>query len=450
MPSRRGRLPGFPGRLRRPGLAGALLACLLAGGPAGGPARAADDDVEEDGPARRAEGQRWLDDTPETGRFRKLTDPRATLTEEQQRQFEELNAIGYLGGVTSAEQSGVTVYDPDRALDGVNFYTSGHDARAYLIDMGGEILHEWRLRCDEVWPESENADRRGADWWRRAHLCDNGDVIAIFEGVGVIRIDMDSNLIWENENAAHHDLKLLDDGDLLVLTRTPRLIPEVHPTDLTLEDFLVRLGPAGEEKERHSVFRAMVSSPWAEHIASGWKRTGDVFHTNTLHRLDGSIADRVPAFREGAILTSLNSVGLLAVWDLEKDTFTWARKHEPGGQHDPEILPNGNLIYFDNFRNKQASVVTEFDPATGETVWEYRGTAEHPFHSATCGTQQRLVNGNTLITESDGGRAFEVTQGGEMVWEFYNPERAGEDDEYIATIGEMTRIPWETVDAWLP
>jgi len=143
-------------------------------------------------------------------------------------------------------------------------------------------------------------------------------------------------------------------------------------------------------------------------------------------------------------------VGLLAVWDLDKDTFTWAQKHDPGGQHDPEILPNGHLIYFDNFRNKRYSVVAEFDPVTDEVAWDYRGTAEQPFHSATCGTQQRLPNGNTLITESDGGRAFEVTAEGEIVWEFYNPERAGEEGEYIATISEMLRVPWEQVDAWLP
>ena len=34
---------------------------------------------------------------------------------------------------------------------------------------------------------------------------------------------------------------------------------------------------------------------------------------------------------------------------------------------------------------------------------------------------ERLPNGNTLITESDKGRAFEVTHAGEVVWEFWNP-----------------------------
>ena len=34
---------------------------------------------------------------------------------------------------------------------------------------------------------------------------------------------------------------------------------------------------------------------------------------------------------------------------------------------------------------------------------------------------QRLPNGNTLICEGDFGRLFEVTAGGELVWEYVNP-----------------------------
>jgi hypothetical protein len=67
--------------------------------------------------------------------------------------------------------------------------------------------------------------------------------------------------------------------------------------------------------------------------------------------------------------------------------------------------------------------------------------------SATCGTRARLPNGNTLITESDNGRALEVNRGGEVVWEFYNPHRAGKDSELVATLFEMIRLersffPW--------
>ena len=51
---------------------------------------------------------------------------------------------------------------------------------------------------------------------------------------------------------------------------------------------------------------------------------------------------------------------------------------------------------------------------------------------------QRLPNGNTLITESDAGRVFEVTEGGDIVWEFVNLDimEAGEH----RVIWRMTRV----------
>lgn len=37
--------------------------------------------------------------------------------------------------------------------------------------------------------------------------------------------------------------------------------------------------------------------------------------------------------------------------------------------------------------------------------------------------------------------AFEVTRDGSIVWEFYNPHRAGDQDEFIATLFRVVRIP---------
>jgi hypothetical protein len=59
-----------------------------------------------------------------------------------------------------------------------------------------------------------------------------------------------------------------------------------------------------------------------------------------------------------------------------------------------------------------------------------------------------LPNGNTLITESDRGRAFEITRSGRVVWEYYNPARAGERKELIATLFEVVRIPARDLGPW--
>ncbi|MDE2811038.1 MAG: hypothetical protein OXN90_21690, partial [Gemmatimonadota bacterium] len=71
------------------------------------------------------------------------------------------------------------------------------------------------------------------------------------------------------------------------------------------------------------------------------------------------------------------------------------------------------------------SRVLEIDLFTHEIYWEYKGTStDQIFDSWIRGAQQRLPNGNTLITESQRGRLLEVTPAGEIAWEYYNPDRA--------------------------
>jgi hypothetical protein len=70
------------------------------------------------------------------------------------------------------------------------------------------------------------------------------------------------------------------------------------------------------------------------------------------------------------------------------------------------------------------SFITEFDPDTNETIWEYRDDPSTYFYSHHISGAERLPSGNTLICEGSFGRLFEVTPEKEIVWEFINPEFA--------------------------
>jgi outer membrane protein assembly factor BamB len=171
-------------------------------------------------------------------------------------------------------------------------------------------------------------------------------------------------------------------------------------------------------------------------------RKGDIFHTNTLEVLDGRFADRHPAFRKGNLLVSLWGIHVLAILDPEKRTVVWARTGSWRRQHQPTFLEDGRMLLFDNLgAARDRSRLVELDPLTGETLWRYGGTPEVDFFSKTLGSAQRLPNGNTLITESENGRALEVTRDGRTVWEFHNPHRAGERKELVAVLFEMVRLP---------
>jgi outer membrane protein assembly factor BamB len=139
------------------------------------------------------------------------------------------------------------------------------------------------------------------------------------------------------------------------------------------------------------------------------------------------------------------------VLDPETERLEWAARGSWLGQHDPDILPNGNILLFDNYgwfeKPEGRSRVIEFDPQTMEIVWQYAGTPEQPFESLIRASQQRLANGNTLITESSGGRLLEVTPAGEIVWQFVNPVRGGEDNDRLPIIASAQRFDPNDLDA---
>ena len=91
----------------------------------------------------------------------------------------------------------------------------------------------------------------------------------------------------------------------------------------------------------------------------------------------------------------------------------------------------------------------EINPVTEQVVWSCPAKGGPDFlDSAKLGSVQRLANGNTLITESDYGRAFEITPDGATVWEFYNPHRAGDEGQFIATLMEVSRLPEDFGADW--
>ena len=392
-------------------------------------------------------------DPPEKGRWRELRPLDASaVTPEQKERLEELRAIGYVGGSIEDERQGVVRYDREQTTPGLNIYSSGHAPEAILMDMEGTVLHRWSASFEQAFPDLGQRRKRNRglvaprDWWRRIHLLDDGGLLAIFEGEGIIRLDRHSKVIWARANNAHHDLEVLPNGDIYVLTREAKMVEGPGGEFRILEDFLTLLDASGAEKWSISILESIVASH-PEFLDQGKRKQGDVTHTNTLHLLGGRSKTR--GFAPGHVLTSMNALGLMAVLDPNTKRLTWVRKTPPDGQHDPRLLDNGNLLFFDNRENEQASAVLEIDLATHQVLWQYRGSAEDPFYSRTCGAAERLEGGNTLITESDGGRAFEVDPAGKIVWEFFNPRRAGANGEYIAVIAEMVRLPRSRVSAWL-
>jgi hypothetical protein len=94
------------------------------------------------------------------------------------------------------------------------------------------------------------------------------------------------------------------------------------------------------------------------------------------------------------------------------------------GSHNANFLENGNMLVFDNGSERpqgNRSRVVEVDLETSEIVWEFEANDSTSFFSYRQGAAQRLPNGNTLITSTNHGHIFEVTQKKEVVWEYVSP-----------------------------
>lgn len=357
--------------------------------------------------------------------------------------------------------AGVTVHDPQRALQGYTLYTSGDAPSARLVSMNGEIVHEWDRPFSTIWNETSPVTAPQRDeliYMRKAQMLPNGDLLAIYIsagdtpwGYGMARLDRDSNLVWSYLGQTHHDFDITADGRIFALTHEFVSEPVKGFGMLSnprLDDFVVVLDADGREVNKVSLTEALVNSPFeAFFYAIPSFSLTDPLHTNTVEYIDAEKARVLPMAREGDVLVSFRDMGVIAVIDIAGGVVRWATRGPWIGQHDPTVLPDGRILLFDNlgnFQSENSSRVIEIDPATTAVLWRYAGTPDKPFHSPLRSAAQRLPNGNTLVTESDGGRLFEITRAGEIVWEYVNPVR-GEEGAYIPVVSWGQRVDAATL-----
>jgi len=372
----------------------------------------------------------------------------ARPTSRQSAAARDLGQLGYAEGyVPAGTQQGVSVRDAERVQPGLNLYSSGHAPEAFLMDGEGQLLHRWGMPYDSI-PDAPPMEHDTQAAWRRVRLLEDGSLLAIYEGLGLVQVDVESKLVWHFPPAGpapalpHHDLDLSPDGRILVLTRRPRILSRWNPKEAILVDSITELDADGTFRREVSLMDCLQNSRWSGRLAQVAREGGDVLHTNSLEVLDGTLADQNPAFAAGNVLVCFRELDAIAVVDLEARRVVWMSEGGWAAPHDPTLLPNGRMLIFDNMGHQGYSRVVEFEPLTGEVTWSYAG-------DQFCGTATRMANGNTLISETCYGRAVEVTAGGEVVWSFHSPHRAGEDKQLVAALFEVQRLAPETPLAWL-
>lgn len=364
------------------------------------------------------------------------------------------------------DKKGVTINDPSRALNGYTVYTQGGDSSAYLINMQGQQVYRWHMPYSKLWktnPVGRKAQPDSLIYFRKAIVYPNGDLLAIYEaagdtpwGYGMVKLDKHSNVIWKYHGATHHDMYLAPDGRVFALIQHYRDQPQKgFPTLKTpwLDDSVVVLnGKTGKVEKKVSIFDAFWHSRFKSLLGADPSfAMEDPLHTNSIQYLGPKLGKTFgPANGNGdQVLLSIRHPGTAVLLDLKTGKVSWALKGSWLGQHSMRVLPNGDFTIFDNygnFKDQNMSRLLEVDPMSDAITWQYAGSKAHPFSNLLRGTLYTLPNGDRLATETDGGRIFEVAPNGDIVWQFINPRREGDHDQYIPVVSGGHRIQPDKLD----
>lgn len=376
--------------------------------------------------------------------------------DDKTRAKKQLETLPYLNWVPVDDKTrtadGVVVNIADATSAGYNLYNSRPRSEAVLMGLDGTVHHRWT--------------GHDADGWHHIEMAPDGSLLVIVKDASISKLDWRSQELWSRQVRAHHDIALAPGGDIHVLTREERTLPGGELR--FLDDFIEILDLQGKTRERVSIYDLFGSQVTAEAMDALREANGDaearlepggpfdLFHTNSIELLDRDVPGLGKA---GNVLVSMRQLHTIAVVDMARREVVW--RWGPGElqhQHHPTVMENGHVLVFDNGTERGYSRVLEIDPKSigpvgdadgagkSPIVWQYSEGPKGSFFSKSRGANQPLPNGNVLITESNDGRAFEVTRDQRIVWDFYNPDRK---DDRRAAIYRMQRLSREAVDPLL-
>jgi hypothetical protein len=230
----------------------------------------------------------------------------------------------------------------------------------------------------------------------------------------------------------HHDAYPMPGGEVLTILRTKHQLPL---DDATIEwhvDNIVHY-----DRELNLIWE------WAtlDHISTDdvsydhvqlSKATGYLDWTHTNACLYDST--------DNSVIISVRNLSRLIKIDYETKAIMWSMGAELASgetmfgdgffsyQHAPELLPNGNILLYDNGGNELAESMStsraieiallpdSVNPDSAVIIWEY----DLGFFTSSMGDADRLPNGNTLITAGDKPNnkctIVEIDKNNNVVW----------------------------------
>ena len=295
----------------------------------------------------------------------------------------------------------VRQYRPELSAGGYNLVLYRRRV-PMIVDMNSRIVH--------LWPKVRAVGR--------IRLNPDGSLAVIGTDNLIKEYNWDGKLRWfyrlsAEEDFPHHDLIQLGNRNYLVLAR----------------DRATRTGYLQEVDRKGRIVWEWRSMDYINDFPTWDRERSDPTHFNSIHELPPNrwFDSGDERFRPGNILVSARHLNTIFIIDRRSSEVVWQYSKDLDYQHEASMVPEGQpdagriLLFNNGHRNRNGyrrSLVQAIDPISGELEWEY---GSRFFFSSIAGTLQELPGGNFFIASSHGGRVFEITPAGKIVWEWVPP-----------------------------
>lgn len=366
-------------------------------------------------------------------------------------------------GTTIAEESGIS---PGFTL--LSGFFDGMPGLK-LIRLDGTVVQQWPAPFHDLFKDVSHItppEDIPASNWNAAihgmHIFPDGSVVFNFDGKGLIKLDRCGNPEWRLNRMAHHSIHHATDSSLWIPVydyheKTPK--HDLFQTPYR-EDIILKVSEDGEVLLEKSVIDILIENDlYSLLVSNGAFKIGvtekDVLHLNDLEELTPDLARHFPNFEAGDLLMSFRHLNMLLVADPDNWRVKWYQMGPWLRQHDPDFHADGTISVYNN----NSDDTTFGSVFGGSSIMTFRpgmfpldidiiyGPEQDPkFFTNTQGKHQKLPNGNYLISQYSGGRAFEFNTKGKIVWQYIN----GYDEKDVAKISGATRYPEDyfTVSSW--
>lgn len=332
--------------------------------------------------------------------------------------------------------------------------------RVAVIDSQNNVLQEWRLKWDDLWPgpTPHIPDQIMARPQKHTHgtlIAENGDLIVNFTELATFRVNPCGKVVWRLDRRGHHAVEPVGDGTFWIpgITTHYQPMPDFPAYAPPFEEpSAIHVSADGRVLQEFSISKLLVDNGFRGLMYLSTLDemrpvvSGDTLHLNDIAVFPDSMPEGIA--HHGDLLISLRNISTIILVDPATLKIRFATSGVVQRQHDVDFIDGNTISAFDNNvllsdwldnisgkRNNQgqSSSVATISLRTGRVTSRIASDGNGPFFSDLMGDHQWLANGNLLVAEARAGRAFEIAPDGHQVWEYYNVAEPG-------MLGDITNV----------